>query len=98
MKTLTQADFDQALSNPIREQVEFLFNFVNECDSRTLEAHKELIEKNMPQTLSLITRESINAVMEMVSKPDLVERLSDEEGKAHLRKIILDKVVAGLEA
>jgi hypothetical protein len=36
--------------------------------------------------------------MEMVSKPDLVERLSDEEGKAHLRKIILDKVVAGLEA
>jgi hypothetical protein len=98
MKTLTQADFDQALSNPIREQVEFLFNFVNECDSRTLEAHKELIEKNMPQTLSLITRESINAVMEMVSKPDLVERLSDEEGKAHLRKIILDKVVTGLEA
>ena len=98
MKTLTQEDFDQALVSTVREQVEFLFNFVNECDSRTLEAHKELIEKNMPLTLSLITRESINAVMEMVSKPDLVEGFSDEEGKAHLRKIILDKVVAVLEA
>jgi hypothetical protein len=96
----TQEQVDLIMAKSTKEQVEFLFDIINE-GKESLLLNKDIIKDNFQKMFHLITMECMSIVGE-VSNESLtntnIENLSDEEGKAYMRNKIVDNVTSKMLA
>lgn len=96
MTTLTQEQADIVKSKPTREQVELLFDIINEGKD-SLITNKDIIKSNFPEMFHYLTMEFVKS-MSYVYELSLtdIENFSDEEGKAYIKNKIIDNVTSQL--
>lgn len=93
---LTQEIADNLKGKSKREQVEFIFDLIN--DENSLINNRELLEKNFSKEFILITSECFKVLSTIINNPDSVEGFSDEEGKEYMKNMIVDNVVKELDS
>ena len=96
---LTQDVIDNVKSKSTKEQVEFLFNIINE-GKESLLINKDIIKENFQKMFHLITMEFITVIGDTVNdsltNSDL-ENFTDEEGKSYMKNKIVNNVTEKME-
>lgn len=99
MKTiLTQEMADTIKAKPVKEQVEFLIDLINE-GKETLDLNKEMLEENFTKmfyhVVFEITTVPLQVASDAMTNPE-IEKFTDEQGKEYIKNKIITNVVAQL--
>jgi hypothetical protein len=97
MKTIiTQEQADTIKNEPVKQQVEFLLELINE-GNETLEANREILKNNFTKVFHLTVMEVATAALQTrldaMSNPE-IEKFTDEQGKEYIKNKIVNNVVA----
>jgi hypothetical protein len=97
MKTIiTQEQADTIKNEPVKQQVEFLLELINE-GNETLEANHEILKNNFTKVFHLTVMEVATAALQTrldaMSNPE-IEKFTDEQGKEYIKNKIVNNVVA----
>ena len=96
---LTQDVIDNVKSKSTKEQVEFLFNIINE-GKESLLINKDIIKENFQKMFHLITMEFITVIGDTVNDSltnSDIENFTDEEGKSYMKNKIVNNVIEKME-
>ena len=96
---LTQDVIDNVKSKSTKEQVEFLFNIINE-GKESLLINKDIIKENFQKMFHLITMEFITVIGDTVNVSltnSDIENFTDEEGKSYMKNKIVNNVTEKME-
>lgn len=92
MKKLTQEQVDNVKSLPVKDQVLFIIDLIEQGEE-TLTANQEIIKNNLAELFHLTFIETLNVIKEIGQDPD-IENFTDEQGKEYIKNQIVNNVVS----
>lgn len=92
MKKLTQEQVDNVKSLPVKDQVLFIIDLIEQGEE-TLTANQEIIKNNLAELFHLTFIETLNVIKEIGQDPD-IENFTDGQGKEYIKNQIVNNVVS----